>query len=136
LYIKGEDWIWFFVVVVIFQPVSLYKLLIEKPCLFFQVGQSRTAFGLLKAPELQRLSVTVEVLSVGVMIVGEMTVGVLSVGVMTVGVLSVGVMTLSLFFFIIFIKDIVTEIHSSIKLFADTMSYYPIRRRHIPKSAE
>jgi hypothetical protein len=29
-------------------------------------GQSRTAFGLLKAPELQRLSVTVEVLRVGV----------------------------------------------------------------------
>ena len=57
--------------------------------------QSRTAFGLLNAPELQRLSVTVEVLSVGVMIVGVMTVGVLSVGVMTVGVLSVGVMTLS-----------------------------------------
>jgi hypothetical protein len=61
-------------------------------------GQSRTAFGLLKAPELQRLSVTVEVLRVGVMIVGVisvgvMTVGVLSVGVMTVGVLSVGVMT-------------------------------------------
>ena len=53
-----------------------------------------------KAPELQRLSVTVEVLRVGVMIVrvisvGVMTVGVLSVGVMTVGVLSVGVMTLS-----------------------------------------
>ena len=42
-------------------------------------------------PELQRLSVTVEVLRVGVMIVG-----VISVGVMTVGVLSVGVMTLSL----------------------------------------
>ena len=41
-------------------------------------GQSRTAFGLLKAPELQRLSVTVEVLRVGVMIDG-----VLSVGVMT-----------------------------------------------------
>jgi hypothetical protein len=66
-------------------------------------GQSRTAFGLLKAPELQRLSVTVEVLrvgvmivrviSVGVMIVGVMTVRVLSVEVMTVGVLSVGVMT-------------------------------------------
>jgi hypothetical protein len=48
-------------------------------------GQSRTAIGLLKAPELQRLSVTVEVLRVGVMIVG-----VISVGVMTVGVLSVG----------------------------------------------
>jgi hypothetical protein len=45
---------------------------------------------LLRAPELQRLSVTVEVLRVGVMIVGVMT-----VGVMTVGVLSVGVMTLS-----------------------------------------
>ena len=49
-------------------------------------------------PELQRLSVTVEVLRVGVMIVGVisvgvMTVGVLSVGVMTVGVISVGVMT-------------------------------------------
>jgi hypothetical protein len=29
-------------------------------------GQSRTAFGLLKAPELQRLSVTVEILRVGV----------------------------------------------------------------------
>ena len=41
-------------------------------------------------PEWQRLSVTVEVLRVGVMIVG-----VISVGVMTVGVLSVGVMTLS-----------------------------------------
>ena len=53
-------------------------------------GQSRTGFGLLKAPELQRLSVTVEVLRVRVMIVG-----VISVGVMTVGVLSVGVMTLS-----------------------------------------
>ena len=39
---------------------------------------------------MQRLSVTVEVLRVGVMIVG-----VISVGVMTVGVLSVGVMTLS-----------------------------------------
>jgi hypothetical protein len=70
---------------------------------------------LLKAPELQRLSVTVEVLSVGVMIVG----------VMTVGVLSVGVMTLSLFF-IIFINDIVTEIHSSIKLFAGDTSLYVI----------
>jgi hypothetical protein len=70
---------------------------------------------LLKAPELQRLSVTVEVLRVGVMIVG----------VMTVGVLSVGVMTLSLFF-IIFINDIVTEIHSSIKLFADDTSLYVI----------
>ena len=53
-------------------------------------GKSRTAFGLLKTPELQRLSVIVEVLRVGVMIVG-----VISVGVMTVGVLSVGVMTLS-----------------------------------------
>ena len=58
-------------------------------------GKSRTAFGLLKAPELRRLSVTVEVLRVGVMIVGVMIVGVISVGVMTVGVLSVGVMTLS-----------------------------------------
>jgi hypothetical protein len=48
-------------------------------------GQSRTAFGLLKAPELQRLSVTVE----------ELRVGVISVGVMTVEVLSVGVMILS-----------------------------------------
>jgi hypothetical protein len=47
-----------------------------------------------KAPELQRLSVTVEVLRVGVMIVG-----VISVGVMNVGVLSVGVMTLSRFMF-------------------------------------
>ena len=46
-------------------------------------GQSRTVFGLLKAPELQRLSVTVEVLRVRVMIVGVMTVEVLSVGVMT-----------------------------------------------------
>jgi hypothetical protein len=46
-------------------------------------GQSRTAFGLLKVPELQRLSVTVEVLRVGVMIVGVISVGVLSVGVMT-----------------------------------------------------
>jgi phosphosulfolactate phosphohydrolase-like enzyme len=45
--------------------------------------QSRTAFGLLKVPELQRLSVTVEVLRVGVMIVG-----VISVGVMTVVVIS------------------------------------------------
>ena len=43
-----------------------------------------------KAPEFQRLSVTVEVSRVGIMIVG-----VISVGVMTVGVLSVGVMTLS-----------------------------------------
>jgi hypothetical protein len=43
----------------------------------------------LKAPELQRLPVTVEVLRVEVMIVG-----VISVRVMTVGVLSVGVMTL------------------------------------------
>ena len=48
-----------------------------------------------KAPELQRLSVTVEVLRVGVMIVRVISVGVISVGVMTVGVLSVGVMTLS-----------------------------------------
>jgi hypothetical protein len=47
-------------------------------------GQSRTAFGLLKAPKLQRLSVTVEVLRIGVMIVG-----VISVGVMTVGVLRI-----------------------------------------------
>ena len=56
-------------------------------------GQSRTAFGLLKAPELQRLSVTVEVLRVGVMIVGVISVGVMTVGVLSVGVLSVGVMT-------------------------------------------
>jgi hypothetical protein len=42
--------------------------------------QSRSVFGLLKAPELQRLSVTVEVLRVRVMIVGVMTVEVLSVG--------------------------------------------------------
>jgi hypothetical protein len=47
------------------------------------MGSPRTAFGLLKAPELQRLSVTIEVLRVGVMIVVVMTVGVLSVGVMT-----------------------------------------------------
>ena len=58
-------------------------------------GQSRTVLGLLKAPELQRLSVTVKVLRVGVMIVGVMIVGVISVGVMTVGILSVRVMTLS-----------------------------------------
>jgi hypothetical protein len=63
---------------------------IKKHAPFKLNGQSRTAFGLLKAPELQRLSVTVEVLRVEVMIVG-----VISVGVMTVGVLSVGVMTLS-----------------------------------------
>jgi hypothetical protein len=44
---------------------------------------TNTVFGLLKAPELQRLSVTVEVLRVGVMIVGVISVGVLSVGVMT-----------------------------------------------------
>ena len=54
------------------------------------MGSPVLHFGLLKAPELQRLSVTVEVLRVGVMIVG-----VISVGVMTVGVLCVGVMTLS-----------------------------------------
>ena len=60
-------------------------------------GQSRTAFGLLKAPELQRLSVTVEVLRVGVMIVGVISVGVMTIGVISVGVLSVGVMTLSRF---------------------------------------
>ena len=47
-------------------------------------GQSRTVFGLLKAPELQRLSVTVKVLRVGIISVGVMTVGVLSVEVMTV----------------------------------------------------
>ena len=41
-------------------------------------GQSRTAFGLLKAPELQRLSVTVEVLRIWAMIVGVMTVGVMT----------------------------------------------------------
>ena len=46
-------------------------------------GQSRAAFGLLQAPELQRLSVTVGVMIVGVISVGVMTVGVLSVGVMT-----------------------------------------------------
>ena len=46
-------------------------------------GQSRTAFGLLKAPELQRLSGTVEVLRVGAMIVGVISVGVMTVGVMT-----------------------------------------------------
>ena len=46
-------------------------------------GQSRTGFGLLKAPELQRLSVTVEVLRVGVMIVGVISVGVMTVGVIT-----------------------------------------------------
>ena len=56
-----------------------------------------TAFGLLKSPELQRLSVTVEVLRVGVMIGG-----IISVGVMTVGVLSVGVMTLSRKYYIFF----------------------------------
>jgi hypothetical protein len=66
----------------------------KNPAPFKLNGQSRTAFGLLKAPELQRLSVTVEVLRVGVMIVG-----VISVGVMNVGVLSVGVMTLSRFMF-------------------------------------
>jgi hypothetical protein len=38
-------------------------------------GQSRTAFGLLKAPALQRLSVTVEVISVRVMIVYQVTSG-------------------------------------------------------------
>ena len=43
-------------------------------------GQSRTAFGLLKVPELQRLSVTVEVLRVGVMIIRVISVGVLTVG--------------------------------------------------------
>jgi hypothetical protein len=42
-----------------------------------------TASGLLKAPELQRLSVTVEVLRVGVMIVGVISVGVMTVGVIT-----------------------------------------------------
>jgi hypothetical protein len=47
---------------------------------------------------LQRLSVTVEVLRVGVMIVG-----VISVGVMTVGVLSVGVMTLSQYFILLYV---------------------------------
>jgi hypothetical protein len=47
------------------------------------INRSRTAFGLLKAPELQRLSVTVKVLRVGVMIVGVISVGVLIVGVMT-----------------------------------------------------
>jgi hypothetical protein len=67
-----------------------FRLQDKKHAPFKLNGQSRTAFGLLKAPELQRLSVTVEVLRVGVMIVG-----VISVGVMTVGVLSVGVMTLS-----------------------------------------
>ena len=36
-------------------------------------GQSRTVFGLLKVPELQRLSVTVKVLRVGVLSVGVMT---------------------------------------------------------------
>jgi hypothetical protein len=46
---------------------------------------SRTAFGLLKAPELQRLSVTVEVLRV--MIVGVISVRVLSVGVMTLSLI-------------------------------------------------
>jgi hypothetical protein len=55
-------------------------------------GQSRTTFGLLKAPELQRLSVTVKVLRVGLMIVG-----VISVGVMNVGVLSVGEMNKNAF---------------------------------------
>jgi hypothetical protein len=57
---------------------------------FLKIGSLQSPDRLLKAPELQRLSVTVEVLRVGVMIVG-----VISVGVMTVGVLSVGVMTLS-----------------------------------------
>ena len=47
-------------------------------------GQSRAAFGFLKAPELQRLSVTVGIMIVGVISVGVMTVGLLSVGVMTV----------------------------------------------------
>ena len=50
----------------------------KNPAPFKLNGQSRTAFGLLKVPELQRLSVTVEVLRVGVM-----TVRVLSVAVMT-----------------------------------------------------
>ena len=56
----------------------------KNPAPFKLNGQSRTAFGLLKAPELQRLSITV---------------GVISVGAMNVGVLSVGVMTLSRFMF-------------------------------------
>jgi hypothetical protein len=64
---------------------------------FNKLRQSRTAFGLLKAPELQRLSGTVEVLRVGVMIVGVISVGVMTVGVMTVGVISVGVMTCCFF---------------------------------------
>ena len=41
-------------------------------------GQSLTAFGLLKAPELQRLSVTVEVLRVEVMIIGVISVGIMT----------------------------------------------------------
>jgi hypothetical protein len=56
----------------------------------YEKKQSRSAFGLLKVPKLQRISATHEVLRDGVMIVG-----VISDGVMTVGVLSIGEMTLS-----------------------------------------
>jgi hypothetical protein len=65
---------------------------------------------LLKAPELQRISVNVEVSRVGVMIVGVISVGVMSVGVMTVRVLSVGVMTLSRLIEINNIKKKVTSV--------------------------
>jgi hypothetical protein len=68
MYIKGQDWIWFFVVVVIFLHFFKNHAHLKLN------GQSRTVFGLLKAPELQRLSVTVEILRVGVMIVGVISV--------------------------------------------------------------
>jgi hypothetical protein len=50
-------------------------------------GQSCTAFGLLKAPELQRLSVTVEVLRVLVMIVGVSIISFLIMNLFQIGLL-------------------------------------------------
>jgi hypothetical protein len=58
----GTKWLWY-EMTIIHKNHAPFKL----------NGQSRTAFGLLKAPELQRLSVTVEVLRVGVLSVGVMT---------------------------------------------------------------
>jgi hypothetical protein len=61
---------------------------------FYLYVVTMSLFGLLKAPELQRLSVTVEVLRVGVMIVGVTSVGVMTVGVLSVGVMTVGITSL------------------------------------------
>jgi hypothetical protein len=60
-------------------PTLITTTIVDKNHAPFKLnGQSCTAFRLLKAPELQRLSVTIEVLRVGVTIVVVISVGVMT----------------------------------------------------------